>query len=265
MTDLSNARLTEAAGRYGLEAAASTSVVPTIVGTASYVSNNGASPPTLTFPDPPRINGDYQVVLWGSQSTTDTVDVTNNAGMSRIGAPFAAATTPTRFSGIWGLAVPSDAAGPLNVTFTRASAGTRHVLEALTIRGVRATSPVVAASTAVAVLATATVTVPALTATVDNCLAIVLYSAGWAAGPAATIATPPAGWTDVGYYMEPVGAANSVSRNTIHVYAKEVDTGSTGTVAAIFTATPAQASGQMVILGPIPGSGYTRVLESFTP
>lgn len=228
-------------------------LIPTVVGTPNHVSHNGTLPPLLTFPDPPRIDGDYQIVLLGSQSSTETADATNDAGMVRIGAPFAAASAAARFMGVYGLAVPSDASGPTTVQFTRqgGAAGARTILEALTVRGVNQTSPVAAASASVATLSTNTVTIPSLTVPVDNTLGIAFFSATWPTGPAATVATPPSSWTLVGSYQEPVGGDTTVSRNTVHVYMRRfATTGSTGACSAVFTATPSAAGGQMILLRP---------------
>jgi hypothetical protein len=225
---------------------------PTLVGTPNFVSSNGTNPPLLTFVDPPRLDGDYEVMVWGSQSTGESSDMTNNAGMVRIGPPFAMSTNATRASGIYGRGVPVDATASATVQCARTGPGTRNIVGAFCFRGVDLAAPAPQASSSVTTLGTTTVTVAALIPAVDNMYAFVLFSSTHSTGGTDTI-TPPSGWTQIGNRLEPVGVDTTVSRNRVYVYGRALGAAGTGYSCAITYATaPAQATGQMVLLRPKP-------------
>lgn len=229
-------------------------VAPQIVGTVSHVSVNGAQLPTIATPTPPLADGDLALVLIGSQVTTggQAADYTNDRTFARVGVAFAAPAPTTRLHGLYAMPFPSAAGAPANVTFTRSGTSVRQLGAMFIARGVDPTDAFAAEATAFNTVSGATVTVAALTAPEDNCLAVATFSASWGSPNDHAVATPPAGWTHIGSYLEPPAGTTAVSRNTIHIYTREVDTGSTGTCALTWVGTPAQATGQMVLLRPVP-------------
>ena len=228
-------------------------VVPPVTTVSSAgQSNNSTTTGLITFQNPPALDGDLQVVVWGMQSTTEAADITNNQSMTRVAPPFVANDTVTRIHSAWILSVPSKASMPSTVQFSNTSASRKVAINILVRNAnIYAASDALIVNTSsgsYASTGTTARTISALTPTING-RAYASFSATFASPNDHAVATAPAGWTLVNSYLEPVGGTTSVSRNIVYIYEKAAVSGvSTGTCTLTYVGTPAQATGFMFVI-----------------
>jgi len=221
--------------------------VPAVVGTPALVDANASALPTFTVPSG-AANNDYLVAVIGNQDTAASADYTNDGGMVRIGAPFATGTTATRTFGIYGLAVPVASSLPSTITFSRSGSGTRQVGIMFLVRGDGSGIEVDAAASSLNTTGTNTCVATGLTATGNDRLAIAGFLTNWASPQDSSVSSVSSPLTQVALRQNPNPGSSSVSRTQVAVYAGEIDTGASGDKTLTFVGTPAQHSGQMVLL-----------------
>lgn len=220
----------------------------TRVGSVTEVSINGTQPPSLAIPgDVTLALDDVVVAQFTGQSTVEAADWTNDAGMTRRGAPFVASSATVRILGTWAVKIDAGNIAMTAVQFTRAGAGTRIVGRLFVLRGVDPTTMIDAATAAANTTGTNTATADSVTPDVGG-YAVAQYGSNWSSPQDSAVTVVPSGMTIVGTAKQnPDPGSSAVSRTQSVAYEATVPAGATGAKTVTWAGTTAQRAGELVV------------------
>ena len=216
-----------------------------IAGTATtYTNTNAITSFTINTPTGYQ-NGDVLLLALSGQASAATSDY-SSAGWSRVGQSFVASSSTYRLTGFYALPVTSAGSIASSYTFTdvETGAGARVCATMMIIRNAD-TANFVDVASPYAALSGSGVTVQPGTAVYSTGLLLVNYDAQFVSGVDYTVASGPAGMTQVSSLITSTGA---VSKTAQVLYQQNVNSGLQSAEALTWNGAPSQASGISIVI-----------------